>query len=114
MTKQIIKTISFITLIALCLSFSFCSKPLSSERKELYQGFQNPPNEARPRVWWHWLNGNITKEGIRKDLEWMHRIGIGGFHNFDAGLGDSPDCGKAFNLHDPGMERSVPFYNKTG
>lgn len=53
---------------------------------ELYRGFQDPGNAARPRVWWHWMNGNVTKDGIRKDLEWMHRSGIGGFHNFDAGL----------------------------
>ena len=46
----------------------------------------NPPEEARPRVWWHWMNGNITKDGIRKDLEWMKRVGIGGFHHFDAAL----------------------------
>jgi hypothetical protein len=32
------------------------------------------------------MNGNITKDGIRKDLEWMHRVGIGGFQNFDAAL----------------------------
>ena len=32
------------------------------------------------------MNGNVTKEGIRKDLEWMHRSGIGGFQNFDASL----------------------------
>lgn len=48
--------------------------------------FRNPPAEARPRVWWHWMNGNITKDGIRKDLEWMRRIGIGGFQNFDADI----------------------------
>ncbi len=48
--------------------------------------FQNPPNTAKPRVWWHWMNGNITKEGIQKDLEWMSRVGIGGFQNFDANL----------------------------
>lgn len=54
--------------------------------QDLYEGFQNPGSEARPRVWWHWMNGNITKDGIRKDLEWMHRVGIGGVHNFDAGL----------------------------
>ena len=54
--------------------------------QNLYDGFKNPPQEARPRVWWHWMNGNITKDGIRKDLEWMHRAGIGGFHNFDAGM----------------------------
>ncbi|HTI70925.1 MAG TPA: glycosyl hydrolase [Candidatus Limnocylindria bacterium] len=38
---------------------------------------------ARPRVWWHWMNGNISKEGIKLDLEWMHRIGLGGFQTFD-------------------------------
>ncbi|MDW3651915.1 MAG: glycosyl hydrolase [Bacteroidia bacterium] len=73
------------------LSFSHWScSPKSStpgmSREELLSGFQNPPNEARPRVWWHWMNGNITKEGIQKDLDWMERTGIGGFHNFDANL----------------------------
>src|ERR1017187_7551298 len=52
-------------------------------------GFENPPDSARPRVWWHWLNGNITREGIKLDLEWMHRMGIAGFQNFDATL-DTP------------------------
>lgn len=52
----------------------------------LERGFQDPPDSARPRVWWHWMNGNITKEGIRLDLEWMKRVGIGGFQNFDASL----------------------------
>jgi hypothetical protein len=49
-----------------------------------FRDFQNPPNAARPRVWWHWLNGNITKEGIRKDIDWMARSGLGGLQNFDA------------------------------
>jgi hypothetical protein len=53
---------------------------------DLKQGFENPPNGARPRVWWHWMNGNITKEGVKLDLEWMHRVGLGGFQNFDAAL----------------------------
>ena len=30
------------------------------------------------------MDGNITKDGIRKDLLWMKRAGIGGFQNFDA------------------------------
>jgi hypothetical protein len=50
----------------------------------LERGFLNPPDSAKPRVWWHWMNGNITKEGIQADLEWMKRVGIGGFQNFDA------------------------------
>jgi hypothetical protein len=52
----------------------------------LKSGFENPPESARPRVWWHWMNGNITKDGIKLDEEWMHRAGIGGFQNFDASL----------------------------
>ncbi|MBO0934220.1 glycosyl hydrolase [Fibrella aquatilis] len=52
----------------------------------LQQNFQTPPNAAKPRVWWHWMNGNVTKDGIQKDLQWMSRVGIGGFQNFDASL----------------------------
>ena len=51
---------------------------------ELEAGFQNPPHESRPMVLWHWMNGNVTKDGIRKDLLWMHDIGLSGFFLFDA------------------------------
>ncbi|MDR0756973.1 MAG: hypothetical protein LBF85_03905, partial [Tannerella sp.] len=63
---------------------------LNESALKLEQGFLAPPEEAKPRVWWHWMNGNITKEGIRADLEWMKRVGIGGFQNFDAGLATPP------------------------
>ena len=52
----------------------------------LEQGFRQPPDAAKPMVWWHWMNGNISKEGIKLDLEWMHRVGLRGFQNFDAAL----------------------------
>ncbi len=52
----------------------------------LKSGFENPPQSARPRVWWHWMNGNITEDGIAKDMAWMKRVGIGGLQNFDAAL----------------------------
>jgi alpha-L-rhamnosidase/Glycosyl hydrolases family 2, sugar binding domain len=57
-----------------------------SQAQTLQQNFQTPPSSAKPRVWWHWMNGNISKDGIQKDLEWMRRVGIGGFQNFDAAL----------------------------
>lgn len=61
---------------------------LSAQQKVpgLEEGFTNPSRESRPRVWWHWMNGNITRDGIRKDLLWMNQAGIAGFHNFDAGF----------------------------
>ena len=52
----------------------------------LRSGFENPPEAARPRVWWHWMNGNISKEGIKLDLDWMHSVGLGGFDTIDASL----------------------------
>lgn len=59
---------------------------ISTAQSAFIQYFQNPPDEARPRVWWHWMNGNITEHGIQMDLEWMKRVGIAGFQNFDANL----------------------------
>ncbi|PYV79708.1 MAG: glycoside hydrolase [Acidobacteria bacterium] len=52
----------------------------------LADGFRNPPDSAKPRVWWHWLNGNVTKEGITADLEWMKRVNIAGMQMFDGNL----------------------------
>src|ERR1700734_2655248 len=60
--------------------------PAPKPADPLRDGFVHPPQSARPRVWWHWMNGNISKEGNRADLEWMHRVGLGGFQNFDAAL----------------------------
>lgn len=53
---------------------------------DLEAGFARPPACARPRAWWHWMNGNVSQDGIAKDLQWMHRVGIGGVHAFDAAL----------------------------
>lgn len=44
----------------------------------LKAGFSTPPGSAKPWVYWFWLNGNITKEGITADLVAMKRAGIGG------------------------------------
>ena len=49
--------------------------------------FTEPPSIARPRLWWHWMDGNVTEQGIKLDLDWMHRIGAGGVQTFDAALG---------------------------
>jgi len=47
--------------------------------------FAEPPRQARPYVWWHWMFGYVSRDGILKDLSWMDRVGIAGFHQFDAG-----------------------------
>ncbi|HKF50333.1 MAG TPA: glycosyl hydrolase [Terracidiphilus sp.] len=82
MIRQILKLATSFVILAACIAGAqekTASDPLKN-------GFENPPQSARPRVWWHWMNGNITKEGIKLDLDWMHRVGLAGFQNFDAAL----------------------------
>ncbi len=50
---------------------------------DLAARFQNPPDRARPHTWWHWMNGNVTREGITADLEAMKKIGLGGAQLFN-------------------------------
>ena len=69
------------SIIASLLSLSIALAPVDS----LVANFQNPQRAARPYVWWHWMDGEVTLDGIRKDLEWMDAVGIAGFHQFDAG-----------------------------
>ena len=40
--------------------------PAASSSAALEQSFADPPASSRPRVWWHWMNGNVTKDGIAK------------------------------------------------
>jgi hypothetical protein len=58
----------------------------ASHDDPLLRGFVDPPNGARPRVWWHWMNGNISEQGIKLDLEWMHRVGLGGVTIFEGAI----------------------------
>ena len=70
------------------------SVQIIKDSSDLARIFKTPPKEARPQVWWHWMDGNVSKEGIRKDIEWMKRNGIGGFHQFDAGGVNMPRAAK--------------------
>lgn len=60
---------------------------LEAQNVSLEQNFQNPPPSARARVMWFWINGNVTTEGITKDLEAMKDVGIQGALIFNASLG---------------------------
>jgi hypothetical protein len=53
----------------------------------LEQAFRQPPDSAKPRAWWHWMSGNVTRAGITADLEWMHRVNIAGMQMFDGDMG---------------------------
>ena len=59
------------------------------------------------------MNGNITKEGIKLDLEWMHRVGIAGFQNFDAALNTPQVVDHRLSYMTPGVERCLQVRHHT-
>lgn len=64
--------------------------PASGPLAALWQAFIDPPDDARPRAWWHWMDGNIDPAGIVRDLTWLHGVGVRGVQLFDGGMGVPP------------------------
>jgi hypothetical protein len=67
--------------------------PNNEESSDLLEkDFLVPPNAAKPWVYWWWLDGAVSKDGLTKDLEEMKEKGIAGALIFDCGSGghDSP------------------------
>ncbi|MDR1962171.1 MAG: discoidin domain-containing protein, partial [Planctomycetaceae bacterium] len=49
-----------------------------SAQPTLESGFQTPPDSAKLWAYWWWLNGNVDKDCISKDLSEMRKQGFGG------------------------------------
>jgi hypothetical protein len=74
MTKSKVLSPYFIILSIFCLLFSACKHNVSDELKA---NFLNPPDSARPGVYWYFMDGNLSRDGITADLESMKAAGIG-------------------------------------
>ncbi|MEP6747393.1 MAG: glycosyl hydrolase [Bacteroidota bacterium] len=57
-------------------AISLCGQNNSALKLE--KDFKNPPASAKPWVFWYWMQGAVSKEGITADLEAMQQAGIGG------------------------------------
>ena len=80
-----------LTRLAITLIAAGALWPAQAQQNDpLAEGFDNPPDAARPLAYWQWVNGNVSEEGIRLDLDWMARIGMGGVFMFDIGFGSPP------------------------
>lgn len=49
--------------------------------------FVSPPDTARPWVYWYFMDGHLTREGMTADLEAMKKAGIGGALYLEVGIG---------------------------
>jgi len=64
----------YLFLFLLIISASGCN---NNDLTSLERGFDSPPEDARAGVYWYFMDGNLSSEGITKDLEAMKRAGIG-------------------------------------
>ena len=60
----------------LALALALAALPASASSLE--DGFARPPADARPEVFWDWMGGLISRDGITKDLEALAGQGVGG------------------------------------
>ncbi len=74
MNRKTILTKTATALLIVAALFS-CSKPGSPDL--IREGFINPPDSARPGVYWYFMDGNLDKAGMTADLESMKQAGIG-------------------------------------
>lgn len=72
-----------ILLTAFCLS---CSDQSSDRIGDLRDGFENPPQIARPKVYWWWLNGYVDSVRVKEELRAMKDAGISGVDIFEIGV----------------------------
>ncbi|MCW8926674.1 MAG: glycosyl hydrolase, partial [Xanthomonadales bacterium] len=63
--------------------------PETVHTTSLEAGWEFPPQSARTRAYWWWLNGNVTRASITRDLEAMQARNWGGAVIFDGGGADA-------------------------
>ncbi|HRO46079.1 glycosyl hydrolase [Agriterribacter sp.] len=71
-----------------------CNKKITGSDKAdisgiqaLRSGFVKPPDAAKPGVYWYFMDGNLSEEGMTKDLESMAEAGIGNLIFLEVNVG---------------------------
>jgi hypothetical protein len=65
-------------LLLLLLLSTACTRESSPKHSDLYQGFRNPPAEARPFVRWWWNGNKIEEAEVTRELQLLKEAGFGG------------------------------------
>lgn len=68
----------YLLFLLLVATIACTSQNNSSKQNDLYEGFKNPPAEARPFVRWWWNGNKIEAKEISRELELLKNAGFGG------------------------------------
>src|SRR3989304_7569635 len=98
--KTLHKITAIVALILLSIFLYNCKPPSPG----LGQLFQNPPEEAKPWVYWYWRKASVSKDAITYELEAMKEAGLGGAYLFTVQGADDPP------LYEPVAEQLTPYW----
>jgi hypothetical protein len=74
-----------VTLMPLVVLYLWSCSDIRTDR--LKKAFLNPPDSAKPGVYWYFMDGNLSREGMTKDLESMKAAGISNLVFLEVGIG---------------------------
>lgn len=84
LSKSIYQSILILTITIIALAFTSCTAQSEDKLKE---SFKNPPDNSKPGVYWYFMDGNLSCEGMTKDLESMKEVGISNLIFLEVGIG---------------------------
>ncbi|MDY3069407.1 MAG: glycosyl hydrolase [Parabacteroides sp.] len=68
-----VRFLNMLYALLFCAAFLGCK---NNDAAYLEEGFINPSEKVQTSVYWYWIAGNISEEGVRKDLYAMKEAGI--------------------------------------
>ncbi|MFA6449502.1 MAG: glycosyl hydrolase [bacterium] len=77
MTRKIYINILLAALMGIVWMTPALCAPPAYESFDLKTNFANPPDSARPGVYWYFMDGNLSRDGMTRDLESMKAAGLG-------------------------------------
>src|SRR5687768_1150699 len=86
-----IKLTACVSLLALTASISIYGQSADEVDQRLRKEFGEPPDSARPKAYWWWLNGNVNPARLKQELVAMKAVGIVGVDIFDIGGPEVPN-----------------------
>ncbi|WP_372950329.1 glycosyl hydrolase [Mariniphaga sp.] len=77
------------SILTFCLFFSIFAAPecFAQSEVELKDSFKYPPESSKPGVYWYFMDGNLNREEMTKDLESMKKAGINNLIFLEVGIG---------------------------
>lgn len=63
-------------LAAAALTAAMAITGACTSTEELARDFATPPETVQTGIYWYWISGNISEEGVVRDLHAMKRVGI--------------------------------------